>query len=128
MHCLLDSHAFLWFVHGDRRLGKGARETIEDSRNKILLSTASLWELAIKVSLDKLELKEPIPDLVSRWILSDQIRLLTIEPRHIFRLTDLPFHHRDPFDRMIIAQAMVEGIPVVSNDGDFREYPIQVIW
>src|SRR3954466_4195271 len=101
MRCLLDSHAFLWFVHGDRRLGKGAREAIEDSRNQILLSTASLCELAIKVSLDKLELKGPMPDLVSRWILGNQIGLLPIQARRIFRLTDLPFHHRDPFDRMV---------------------------
>jgi PIN domain nuclease of toxin-antitoxin system len=128
MRCLLDSHAFLWFIHGDKRLGERARKAISDEMNQILLSTASLWEIAIKVSLDKLELEESIPDLVSRWILGNRIQLLTIEPRHIFLLTNLAFHHRDPFDRMIIAQAIVEGIPVVSGDGDFRKYPVQILW
>jgi PIN domain nuclease of toxin-antitoxin system len=128
MRCLLDSHAFLWFIHGDKRLGVRAREAISESKNQILVSTASLWEIAIKVSLGKLELEASLPDLFSRWILGNRIGLLPIEPRHTFLLTTLDFHHRDPFDRMIIAQAMVEGIPVVSHDGDFHKYPIQIVW
>jgi PIN domain nuclease of toxin-antitoxin system len=128
MRCLLDSHAFLWFIHGDTRLGARAREAISDSKNQILVSTATLWEIAIKVSLGKLELEASLPDLFSRWILGNRIVLLPVEPRHTFLLTTLDFHHRDPFDRMIIAQAMVEGIPVVSRDGDFHKYPIQIVW
>jgi len=128
MRCLLDSHAFLWFISGSERLGERAREVIADIENEVLLSAASLWEFAIKVSLGKLELEGPLSSLIPRQLIANEIGLLAIEPRHVFLLTDLPFHHRDPFDRLIIAQAMSEGLPVLSGDGEFQKYPIQVIW
>jgi PIN domain nuclease of toxin-antitoxin system len=127
MRCLLDSHTFLWFVHGDRRLTIPAREAISSAENQVFLSIASLWEIAIKISLDKLELWKPLPDLF-RELAANRIELLGIQPQHLFTLTDLPFHHRDPFDRLIIVQAMVEDMPVLSADPKFREYPVQIVW
>jgi PIN domain nuclease of toxin-antitoxin system len=128
MRCLLDSHAFLWFIGGDARLGERALETISDIENEVLLSIASLWEIAIKHSLGKLELAQPFPELVQRQLIANEIELLAINPKHLFTLVDLPFHHRDPFDRLIIAQAISEGIPVLSGDGEFRKYPVQTLW
>src|SRR5262245_31618529 len=127
MRCLLDSHAFLWFVHGDKRLGEQARLTISEIENEVLLSTASLWELAIKVSLDKLELDRPFSDL-ARQLVVNELDLLRIEFKHLLLLMELPFHHRDPFDRLLIAQAISEDIPILTGDPAFRDYPVQVIW
>jgi len=127
MRCLLDSHAFLWFVHGDKRLGERARQTIADIENEILVSIASFWELAIKVSVDRLELDRPFSDL-GRQLIVNELGLLGIEVEHLLLLTDLPFHHRDPFDRLLIAQAISEDIPILSGDPAFRDYPVQVIW
>ena len=128
MRCLLDTHTFLWFINGDDRLGKRAREVISNIESEVLLSIASLWEIAIKISLGKLELELSFPELVQRQLIANEIGLLPIDPRHLFTLTDLPFHHRDPFDRLIIAQAMSEGIPVLSGDEEFQSYPVQTVW
>jgi PIN domain nuclease of toxin-antitoxin system len=127
MRCLFDSHTFLWFVHGDPRLGEEARRTISDIQNEILLSVASLWELAIKINLGKLDLDRPFSDL-SRQLVVNEIGLLGIDFKYLLLLTDLPLHHRDPFDRLLIVQAISEGIPILSGDPAFRDYPVQVIW
>src|SRR5437763_158702 len=128
MRCLLDSHTFLWFVTDDTRLGKRAFDETSNIENEVVVSIASLWELAIKSSLGKLELGKPFRDMIPRELVANEIGLLPIAPKHLFALTDLPFHHRDPFDRLIIAQAMVEGIPLLSDDGEFDKYPVQIIW
>jgi PIN domain nuclease of toxin-antitoxin system len=128
MRCLLDSHAFLWFISGDARLSERAHDEISEIRNEVVLSVASLWEIAIKTSLGKLTLGQPFRELISRQLFGNEIGLLPIDPSHLTVLTDLPFHHRDPFDRLIIAQAMVEGIPVLSSDPEFRKYPVQIVW
>src|SRR5258707_9054879 len=105
MRCLLDSQAFLWFIVGDARLSGEALETISDIENDILLSMASLWEIAIKSSLGKLDLKQPFAELIPKQLVSNEIALLPIRFEHLVSLLGLPFHHRDPFDRLIIAQA-----------------------
>ncbi len=128
MRFLLDTHAFLWFIDGDERLGEQAHGILGDIENEILLSIASLWEIAIKESLGKLDLKQPFEELIPRQLLSNEIGLLPIDLKHLPVLTNLPFHHRDPFDRLLIAQAMSEGMPILSRDPAFREYPVQVIW
>lgn len=128
MRFLLDTHTFLWFVTGDEQLGGRARAILEDIENEILLSVASLWEIAIKVSLGKLILHRPFSELVPHELLSNEIGFLPIDPRHLIVLVDLPFHHRDPFDRLLIAQAISEGLPVLSGDEAFRDYSIQVVW
>jgi PIN domain nuclease of toxin-antitoxin system len=127
MRCLLDSHTFLWFLHGDKRLGEEALRTISNIENEVLLSVASLWELAIKLSLNKLELDRPFSDL-ARQLIVNELGFLGMEFKHLLPLTILPFHHRDPFDRLLIAQAISEGIPILTADPAFRDYPVQIIW
>ncbi len=128
MRCLLDTHAFLWFVRGDSRLSDYARELILDVENERLLSVASLWEMAIKTGLGRLELPLSFPDLVEQQVLGVGMELLPILPAHLEAFTKLPFHHKDPFDRLIIAQAMSEDLPVITRDAAFSPYDITVLW
>ena len=128
MRLLLDTHTFLWFIAGDERLSGPAREAIADIKNEVLLSIASLWEIAIKLSLGKLELEGPFDALIPQLLADNAVKILPIELEHLFVLAELPFHHRDPFDRLIIAQGLAENIPILSADGAFREYPVRIIW
>lgn len=128
MTLLLDTHAFLWFVAGDERLPPAARAHIEDGANRVWLSTASLWELAIKLSLGRLSLAQPFEEFVYTQLRVNSIELLHISVEHLSALTQLPFHHRDPFDRLLIAQTRVEGIPLVSGDSAFDAYDVRRIW
>jgi PIN domain nuclease of toxin-antitoxin system len=99
VNLLLDTHAFLWFIAGSERLGATARDLIEDSASQPFLSAASLWEMAIKLSLDRLHLGRPFEDLIPEQMRLNGIQLLGIEVEHVTPMTTLPFHHRDPFDR-----------------------------
>jgi len=128
MRLLLDTHAFLWFIEGDVRLHAAMRMIITDSTNTVFLSVASVWEIAIKVSTGKLRLSQPFETLVPQQIALNDITLLPIEFTHISGVLALPFHHRDPFDRLLIAQAMVEGVPIVSIDQVFDAYTITRLW
>ena len=128
MRALLDTHAFLWFTTGEPRLSDAARELIANPRNEILLSLASLWEMAIKASLGKLVLQPSFDAAILGQMAHNDIRLLGIEVAHIREVLTLPWHHRDPFDRLLIAQARVEGIPVVSVDGVFDGYAVHRVW
>jgi PIN domain nuclease of toxin-antitoxin system len=128
MRLLLDTHAFLWFILNDPLLSPTARNLIADPNNEIEISPASYWEIAIKISIGKYSLAEPLQDFIEREIATNQFRILPIEPGHVAPLTALPFHHRDPFDRLIIAQALVEQIPVVSADTAFDDYPVTRLW
>ena len=103
MKLLLDTHAFLWFIAGSERLSATARELIEDSANQPFLSAASLWEMAIKLSLGRLHLGRPFEELIPEQMRLNGIQLLGIEIEHVTPVTTLPFHHRDPFDRLIVA-------------------------
>jgi len=128
MRLLLDSHAFLWFIMGSANLSVNARALIEDPANERLLSVASLWEIAIKTSLGKLTLSAPFDELIPAQLKLNGIDLLNIKVDHLSTLTTLPFHHRDPFDRLIIAQAIVEKLPVISLDGAFDAYGVTRHW
>lgn len=128
MRFLLDTHAFLWFVTGDSRLSSEARALILDPANERLLSVASLWEMAIKSSLGRLRLAFPFPELIERQVRGNAIEPLPVLPSHLDEVTRLPFHHKDPFDRLILAQAIAEGIPVVSRDAAFGPYGVEVLW
>ncbi len=128
MRLLLDTHTLLWFLLDDPRLASSARAAIADGGNSVEISPASYWEIAIKISLGKYDLPEPYGRFMERELRDNAIRILPILPRHTAALTDLPFFHRDPFDRLIIAQALVEGIPVVSGDSQFDAYPLRRIW
>jgi PIN domain nuclease of toxin-antitoxin system len=125
---LLDTHTFLWFIDGDTALSPYARQLIEDRTNERLLSIASLWEMAIKASLGRLTLALPFTDLVAEHVHGNAIELFEILPRHLDELTTLPFHHKDPFDRMIIAQSQAENIPILSRDSAFDDYAIRRLW
>lgn len=128
MNLLLDTHAFLWFIEGSERLSATARELIEESANRPFLSAASLWEMAIKLSLGRLHMGRPFEDLIPEQMRLNGIQLLGIELEHVAPVTTLPFHHRDPFDRLLVAQAMVEQMPIVSADPAFDAYPIGRLW
>ena len=128
MKLLLDTHAFLWFIMGSINLSANARVLIEDPSNESLLSVASLWEMAIKVSLGKLTLSAPFAELIPPQLNANGIGLLNIRIDHLSLLTTLPFHHRDPFDRLLIAQAITDNIPVVSIDAAFDNYGLTRLW
>ncbi len=128
MRALLDTNSFLWFIAGSDRLSVNARNVIADLNNDLFLSLASLWEIAIKVSIGKLELLPSFEELIPAQLEENDIKLLPLDLNHLSELIRLPFHHRDPFDRLIIVQGMTEGLPLISKDASFKMYPIEVIW
>ena len=128
MNYLLDTHTFLWFINDDASLSSTAKALIEDPENTIYLSVASVWEMAIKVSLGKLEMPSPFTDFIEEQLSKNTIVLLGIKTTHTGIVATLPFHHRDPFDRLIIAQSKVEDIPVIGKDVIFDNYGIKRLW
>jgi len=128
MNLLLDTHAWLWFVLGDAQLGAGARNHILDPGNVKFVSPASYWEISIKISLGKYALNAPYQPFMRQAISGNGFRFLHISPRHTEQVSTLPFHHRDPFDRLLIGQALIEGMTIVSNDGAFPPYGVPVVW
>ena len=128
MRLLLDTHSFLWFIEGDRRLSADARRLIENLSNDRFLSIASIWEIAIKVSGGKLSLLQPIEQLVPRQLVLNRISLLGVTIHHAAVVAVLPFHHRDPFDRMLIVQAQTEQMAIVSADSLFDAYGVIRLW
>lgn len=125
---LLDTHAMLWFFWDDPQLSAPAKALIEDSDNRKLVSIASCWEIAIKVGLGKLDLGEPSRSFLAREIARNNFELLSISLDHATMVEGLTSHHRDPFDRLLVAQAMAEGSPLVSADGIFDQYGISRLW
>lgn len=128
MKFLLDTHTFLWFIANNPELSKAAKELLEDSDTELFLSYASLWEIAIKVSLGKLSLPEPFEVFVAEQLEVNSIELLSFSLKHISAVVSLPFHHRDPFDRLLAAQSLTEAIPLVSRDTIFDEYRVNRHW
>ena len=128
MRVLLDTHAFLWWIDDAPSLSRKARASISSPRNECLLSIASCWEMAIKVSLGKLRLPGVIERFIPEQLAANAFRQLTIEFRHVARVAALPFHHRDPFDRLLAAQAIEEECAIVSADPVFRKYGVKRIW
>jgi PIN domain nuclease of toxin-antitoxin system len=128
MRLLLDTHAFLWFILNDPHLSTTARILISDPANDVEVSPASYWEIAIKLSTKKYSLSQPYRPFLEGQIRSNRFRILPIEIRHTEVLIGLPFHHRDPFDRLVIAQALAEGVPVVSADAAFDNYGVTRLW
>ena len=128
MRVLLDTHTFLWFVLDDPQLSSTAKILIQDSANDVEVSPASYWEIAIKIRLGKYVLSQPYQSFMETQIAANDFRVLPIEPRHTALLTTMPFHHKDPFDRLLIAQTAVEHIDIVSVDTIFDSYGIRRIW
>ena len=129
MSYLLDTSSFLWFVHDDPKLSDVCKSIISSSVTTNYLSLASIWELAIKANLGRgLVLHEPFPKFIDEQLKTNRFQLLRINVSHLKRVHDLPLHHRDPFDRLLIAQSQVENIPVISSDAAFDSYEIQRVW
>lgn len=128
MNVLLDTHAFLWFVADAPRLSSKARTLIESEVTQPFLSIASLWEIAIKISLGKLELGQPYDTFIPQQLAVNGIGILNLSLEHTSAIARLPFHHRDPFDRLIAVQAKIEKMPLVSADPIFDTYEIERIW
>ena len=127
MRVLLDTHAFLWFLAGDERLSRKALEAMSDENAELFVSAASVWEMAIKASLGRLHLPLPVAYYVAEKI-HDGFQVMPIDWVHAAAVQKLPFHHRDPFDRLMIAQAQIEKLPLVSGDSTFQKYGIRLIW
>jgi PIN domain nuclease of toxin-antitoxin system len=125
---LLDTHAFLWFVLNDPRLSAHARSLMTDGESELLLSVASYWELAIKISLGKYALDQDFAVFMEKQVAENALSVLPITVQHAAVVAALPFHHRDPFDRLLVAQAMVERVPLLSADADLDAYPVTRIW
>ena len=128
MKYLLDTHTVLWFLKGDKKLSDKARRLIDSPRNSKFLSIVSLWEIAVKVSLGKLVLDKSFERLFPEQLYFNRIEVLDITVDSLIKLTTLPFHHRDPFDRLIIAQALVEELPIIGTDAAFDAYGISREW
>jgi len=128
MNLLLDTHAFIWWATEPEKLSLEARTQCEDANNNLLLSLASIWEMQIKLQLGKLKLDEPLRTFVEYQQEADDLRILPITIEHVFALDNLPLHHKDPFDRIIIAQANADELFVVSKDEIFSAYPVKLIW
>lgn len=127
MDLLLDTHAFIWFINGDAALPPKVVDTIKNVENKCFISIASLWEIAIKSSLKKLELKSDFDKIVD-FLADNDIEILPISFEHLQRVLTLEFHHRDPFDRIIISQALVENLTILSKDEHFPSYTDKILW
>lgn len=128
MRVLLDTHAFLWWVRDDGRLSGRARDALSDVGNELLFSVVSGWEIAIKAQLGKLRASEDVGAYLSGQLSINSMQVLPIYLSHAVRVADLPNHHRDPFDRLLVAQALVEDLPLVSVDPEISRYPVEVIW
>ncbi|MBS1788005.1 MAG: type II toxin-antitoxin system VapC family toxin [Acidobacteria bacterium] len=130
MNLLLDTHTFLWFAVASlgKSLPEPTRELLEDKSNRIYLSSASPWEVAIKVSIGKLQLPQSIRQIVQTEINNNDLILLDIGLAHLDLVERLPFHHKDPFDRLLIAQAEVEGFTIVGVDAAFDAYGVNRLW
>ncbi|HLA84565.1 MAG TPA: type II toxin-antitoxin system VapC family toxin [Thermoguttaceae bacterium] len=125
---LLDTHAMLWFFWDDPQLSSEAKSLIEDAGNRKLVSIASCWEIAIKVGLGKLDLGEPSRLFLPRELARNNFNLLPISLHQATMVEELASHHRDPFDRLLIVQAMVEGLSLVSADTVFDQYGVSRLW
>jgi PIN domain nuclease of toxin-antitoxin system len=128
MRLLLDTHTFLWWINNDPLLSDSARVAISSERNECFLSLASCWELAIKANIGKLRLTKPVERFIPEELTANDFQLLSIDFRHIAKVETLPFHHRDPFDRLLVAQVLTEKMTIISADSVLTEYGVKRIW
>jgi PIN domain nuclease of toxin-antitoxin system len=128
MRALLDTHAFLWWINDDPRLSDTARELVGNGESELFLSAASGWEIAIKMRLGRLEVREDPEQFIFDQLALNDIAVLPISMNHALRTAALPDHHRDPFDRMLVAQSQIEQLPIVTADPLIARYAVEVIW
>lgn len=127
MSYLIDTHTLLWYFKGDLQLSKTANEILEDEKKQKYVSMASLWEIAIKVNIERLQLDYPFADIEHK-LKFENIGIFNISFLHTQQVLNLPLHHRDPFDRMIIAQGITEDLTIISKDKNFSLYPVKLLW
>lgn len=128
MKYLLDTHSLIWFIGGDSQLSTDARRLMDDEANQLYVSIASLWEMAIKFSTGKLNLGKPYADLFPEQLEINSIEILGITVDHLQITATLPFHHRDPFDRLLISQSLADALPIISVDSIFDNYDVVREW
>jgi len=128
MKAILDTHAFLWWNADDPKLSDMAREIIADGQNELFLSAASAWEIAIKTGRGRLTLPEPPDSYIPKRMSLHRFQALPIQISHGLRVFSLPNIHNDPFDRLLIAQSQMEGIPLISKDSPIAQYDVEIIW
>ena len=128
MKFLLDTHAFLWFVTADNRLSAKARSLIKNSHNEVYFSAASAWEMSIKIQLGRLTIEEELEPFIIQQLLENNFNTLSISIFHSIHTLKLPDIHKDPFDRIIIAQSQVEEMPLITKDKNIKKYKIPVVW
>jgi Uncharacterized protein conserved in bacteria len=127
MRLLFDTHALIWHYEASPALSDRARDMLNLSDNQLFISTASLWEMTIKVSSGKLRLRKSLKEIINVYR-ELEVTIMPVEPDHALATESLPWHHRDPFDRLLIAQAIHEDLTLVSRDNMFASYPINVLW
>jgi len=128
MSYLLDTSSFLWYVSDFHRLSAIATDRLTDPVSTIHLSLVSIWEVAIKFNMGKLDLPLPFDEFIDSTVHSYSLRVLHIRIPHLRRLARMPLHHRDPFDRLLIAQSQVENLPIITSDAAFDQYEVQRLW
>ena len=128
VRALLDTHTLLWFLEGDSTLSQNARTLIGDPANEIFVSIANLWEIAIKHNIGKLALRMSFAHFVQDCLVRGSFEVLGIVIPHLDTLSTLPLHHRDPFDRLLIAQAITHDLSIIGTDPVFGRYPIRQLW
>lgn len=128
MKILLDTHVFLWWVAEDPRLSEAAREVVSAGENELLFSAASGWEMAIKVRLGKLRVPDDLGAYLSMQLSKNAVEVLPVTLRHATGVAHLPGHHRDPFDRLLVAQALAESLTIVTADPLVAKYPVETLW
>ena len=127
MRILLDTQTWLWIVGTPARLSRKARKLVEDRDSELLFSAASSWEIAIKHAIGKLDLPGDPGEVVAEWMLRSAVTPLAVLHSHTLRVASLPFHHADPFDRLLIAQAQLEDVPILTSDAAMRDYSVELI-
>ena len=128
MKALLDTHVFLWWVMDDERLTPYIRDFIAEEGNELFLSSASCWEIAIKTKMGRLKLPENPEKFIPDQMIANNISGLPIQVVHALHVYNLPYHHRDPFDRMLVAQASIEKIPIITDDRLITDYDVKILW
>jgi len=125
---LFDTHSFIWWANESANLSATALAALEDENNRLFLSDVSIWEMQIKIQLGKMKLNMPLPDLIESQKQDNNVEMLSIKTEHILALDNLPSHHKDPFDRLLIAQSRVENLTIVTLDPEFSAYGAKILW
>jgi PIN domain nuclease of toxin-antitoxin system len=128
MHLLVDTHVLIWVSENDPQLSNTAKLALESPTNSKYVSIATFWEMAIKINIGKLRLSKPLATIISDVLSNEDITLLPIEPKHVLFIESMTLYHRDPFDRVLIAQAICEDFILVSNEVLFDQYGLKRLW